>query len=157
MWCQVNHAGMSGWAHAGYLSAEAVAAGEQVIIGERRTEVSVPVVSYTEPETGSGVALGATSGALAGAVLGGPIGAAVGAVAGAAVGGASNVPEPVVSYVRSHRVEPVYLEGEVVVGAELPETVQLTPVPESEYRYVDVNGVPAVVEPCSRRIVHVVR
>lgn len=90
-------------------------------------------------------------------MLGGPIGAAVGAVAGAAVGGASNVPERVVSYVRSNRVEPVYLDGEVVVGAELPDTVVLTPVPESDYRYVDVNGVPAVVDPQSRRIVYLVR
>lgn len=155
LWCRVDHAGQTGWAHAGYLSAEA--AGEPVIVGERRTEVSVPVVSYDEGDVGGGLALGATSGALAGAVLGGPIGAAVGAVAGAALGGASNVPEPVVSYVRSNRVEPVYLEGEVVVGAQVPETVELTPVPESEYRYIDVNGVPAVVEPQTRRIIYVVR
>ena len=54
-------------------------------------------------------------------------------------------------------MDPVYLEGEVVVGAGLPETVQLRPVPDYEYNYVYVNGQPVLVEPQSRRIVYVVR
>ena len=155
LWCQVSHEGLTGWAHAGYLSAEAD--GQTVIVGERRSELSVPVVSYDEGDVAEGAALGAGTGAVAGALLGGPIGAAVGAVAGAALGGGSNVPEPVVSYVRSNRVDPVYLEGEVVEGAALPDTVVLTPVPESDYQYADVNGVPAIIDPQTRTIVRVVR
>ena len=55
-------------------------------------------------------------------------------------------------------VDPVYLQGEVVVGAGLPETVQLRPVPDyGTYRYVYVNGQPVLVDPASRRIVYVYR
>ena len=63
----------------------------------------------------------------------------------------------VVTYVRTNKMEPVYLDGEVVVGASLPETVVLNEVPDYEYRYVYVNGQPVLVEPQTRRIVYVVR
>ena len=61
------------------------------------------------------------------------------------------------TYVTTNQVEPVYLDGEVVVGAGLPETVELREIPDYEYRYVYVNGQPVLVEPSSRRIVYVVR
>jgi hypothetical protein len=61
------------------------------------------------------------------------------------------------TYVTSNQVDPVYLDGEVVVGASLPETVQLREIPDYEYRYVYVNGQPVLVEPQSRRIVYVMR
>jgi hypothetical protein len=92
-----------------------------------------------------------------GALVGGPIGAAVGGVAGGALGAAVNPPPEVRTYVTSNPVEPVYLEGEVVVGARLPETVVLRPVPDYEYRYVYVNRQPVLVEPATRRIVYVYR
>ena len=57
----------------------------------------------------------------------------------------------------SNPVDPIYLEGEVVVGAGLPETVQLRPVPDYNYRYVYVNRQPVLVDPTSRRIVYVYR
>ena len=66
-------------------------------------------------------------------------------------------PERVRTYVTSNRVEPVYLDGDVVVGADLPETVVLRDIPDYEYRYVYVNGQPVLVEPSSRRIVYVMR
>jgi hypothetical protein len=59
--------------------------------------------------------------------------------------------------VTSHQVEPVYLDGEVVVGAGLPETVALNEIPDYEYRYVNVNGQPVLVDAHSRRIVYIVR
>jgi hypothetical protein len=65
-------------------------------------------------------------------------------------------PQPAITYVRENRVEPVYLEGEVVVGARLPENVELRPIPDYEYRYVYVNGVPVLVNQ-ERQIVYVVR
>ena len=108
------------------------------------------------------VVTGGATGAIAGAIIGGPIGAVVGGVAGAAIGGtaegvASPPNEKVVTYVRTNKMEPVYLDGEVVVGASLPETVVLNEVPDYEYRYVYVNGQPVLVEPQTRRIVYVVR
>jgi hypothetical protein len=42
-------------------------------------------------------------------------------------------------------------------SAQLPEVVILQPVPETEYRYAYVNGVPVLVEPADRRVVYVVR
>jgi hypothetical protein len=49
------------------------------------------------------------------------------------------------------------VDGEVVVGAQIPDTVQLQAVPDYQYRYVYVNGVPVLVEPAERRIVYVIR
>jgi hypothetical protein len=99
------------------------------------------------------------TGAVAGAFIGGPVGAAVGAVAGGAVGATviEPPPEEVRTYVTTNRVDPIYLEGEVVVGAGLPETVELREIPDYEYRYVYVNEQPVLVEPQSRRIVYVLR
>ena len=39
----------------------------------------------------------------------------------------------------------------------LPEAVTLNTVPQSDYRYAYVNGVPVVVDPAERRVVHIVR
>ena len=57
----------------------------------------------------------------------------------------------------SNQVDPVYLDGEVVVGAGLPETVELREIPDYEYRYVNVNNQPVLVEPGSRKIVYIIR
>jgi hypothetical protein len=66
-------------------------------------------------------------------------------------------PAPVQTYVLSHPLDPVYLNGEVVVGAGLPPSVALAPVPQSEYEYAYVNRQPVLVEPRTRRIVQVYR
>jgi hypothetical protein len=81
----------------------------------------------------------------------------VGGILGAGTGEALAVDETVVTYVQTNPVEQVYLDGEVVVGAGLPETVTLVPVPESEYSYVYVNGVPVVVDSTERKVVYIVR
>lgn len=153
-WCEVEFQGITGWASGGYLTAEIES--EPVVIVERRTETTIPVVDY-EDHRGEAAAVGVGTGATAGALLGGPIGAAVGGAAGAAIGALTNPPEPVVSYVRENRTETVLLDGEVVVGAQVPETVSIEPVPDTEFGYLYVNGVPAVIEPASRQIVHIVR
>ncbi len=104
---------------------------------------------------------GGVTGAVAGAIVAGPAGALVGGVAGTVAGGATGTiidpPAPVRDYVVQNEFEPVYLDGEVVVGAGLPETVELREIPDYEYRYVYVNGQPALVEPGTRRIVYVYR
>ncbi|MBX3572099.1 MAG: DUF1236 domain-containing protein [Mesorhizobium sp.] len=157
-WCQVSTSGGPGWVYSDYLTIDR--GGTAAIVTESRAEV--PVVTYEQPQGGGGAVAGGATGAVAGAIVAGPIGAVVGGVAGAAIGGtaeglASPPPDKVVTYVRSNQVEPVYLDGEVVVGASLPETVTLAEVPDYEYRYVYVNGQPVLVEPQSRRIVYVVR
>ncbi len=158
-WCTVTHNGTEGWVYSDYLIADI--SGSAVVLTERYADVGVPVVTYEGSSAGEGAAAGAATGAVAGALIGGPIGAAVGAAAGAVAGGTAGAaidpPETVRTYVTTNQVDPVYLEGEVVVGAGLPETVELREVPDYEYRYVYVNGQPVLVDPSSRRIVYVIR
>ena len=157
-WCRVSYNGAQGWAYSDYLIADY--SGREVVVTQRPPEAGIPMVKYEGSSgTGTGAAVGMTGGAIAGAIIGGPIGAVVGGIAGATAGGAagSAINPEVRTYVRSNRVEPVYLEGEVVVGAGLPETVELYPIPDHEYRYVNVNGQLVLVEPTNRRIVYVVR
>lgn len=160
-WCQVTVGGLSGWAYSDYLIGDS--SGVEVVVTDRPPEMGVPVVTYEREASGGeiGGAAGAATGAIAGAIVGGPVGAAVGGIAGAATGGAAGTiidPEPRVrTYIEQNPVDPVYLEGEVVVGAHLPETVTVREVPDYEYRYVHVNGQPVLVEPDTRRIVYIVR
>jgi uncharacterized protein YraI len=152
-WCSVDN---GGWVYSDYLTADV--SGSAVILTERPAAVEVPTVTY-EPPKGGAVAGGVATGAVAGALIGGPVGAAVGAVAGGAVGATviQPPPEEVRTYVTTNTVDPIYLDGEVVVGAGLPETVALAEIPNYEYRYVCLNGQPVLVEPQSRKIVYVLR
>jgi len=146
LWCQITHKGKGGWAYSQYLATQS--AGNRVIISERRPDVVVPTVTYSST-SGATIA----TGVVAGALIAGPVDVVVGGVAGAAL----DPPQQVRTYVTSNPADPVYLEGEVVVGAGLPETVQLRPVPDYNYRYVYVNRQPVLVDPTSRRIVYVYR
>jgi len=155
-WCQVTHDGVSGWSSGDYLTAMIEAP-----IYANRERLAVNTVTYdatttTTTSTGGTVAGGAT-GAIAGAIVGGPIGAVIGAAIGMGVGSAVTPDERVTTYVRTNPVDPIYLDGEIVVGAGIPETVTLSEVPESEYYYAYVNGVPVLVERQNRRVVYIVR
>lgn len=159
-WCQVSYNGTSGWAYSDYLTADL--SGTAVVLTDRYPDVGVPVVTYKDNGAAAGgAAAGITGGAVAGALIAGPIGAivggAVGAAGGATVGAIADPPSTAITYVRSNPIDPVYLEGEVVVGAGVPDTVTLHPIPDYEYQYVDINGQPVLVDPGSRRIVYVVR
>ncbi|MFD0978489.1 DUF1236 domain-containing protein [Tropicimonas aquimaris] len=118
--------------------------------------VPVPVIRVEDTTAETAIASG-TVGAMVGAVVGGPLGAAVGGLAGAGVGAASDPGAHVETYVVNHPVEPVYLDGEVVVGAGLPGEVALVEIPDSDLRYANVNGLPVLVEPSDRRITYIVR
>lgn len=158
-WCTVTVDGAQGWAYSNYLIADS--GGTQVVIAERPAGVTIPTVTYETTASTGGAVAGAATGAVAGALVAGPVGAAVGGVAGAATGGTLGAvidpPEAVRTYVSTNPTETVYLDGEVVVGAGLPETVAVREIPDYEYRYVYVNGQPVLVEPQSRRIVYVMR
>lgn len=154
-WCAVNYDGTEGWAYSEYLTAEV--SGEPVVIVEKRAEVGVPVATFDD--SADGTLLTGAGGAIAGALVAGPVGALVGGFAGAAAGAtADELNKEVRSYVVENPGEPVFLEGEVVVGAGIPETVELRPIPDvEEYRYVNVNGQLVLVEPADRQIVYVIR
>lgn len=160
-WCVVAFEGGQGWVYSDYLSGDF--GGTQVVLTERPANSGVRIVAPPADVDGgaTGAVTGGVTGAVAGALIAGPVGAIVGGGAGAVAGGAAGTvidpPERVRTYVSSNRIDPVYLDGEVVVGAGLPETVVLREIPDYEYRYVYVNGQPVLVEPGSRRIVYVMR
>ncbi len=110
-----------------------------------------------EDKNAEGAAVGGAAGAVAGAMVAGPVGALVGVILGGGLGAAAAPDEKVTTYVTGNPVEPIYLDGEVVVGAGIPETVTLSEVPDSEYSYAYINGLPVIVERKQRQIVYIVR
>lgn len=152
-WCEVSFGGHTGWVYADYLTYEVE--GGPVVIREAATRVEVPVVTHDPQATGT--ASGAVTGAIAGAVIGGPVGAAVGGVAGATLGAAVTAPPHVRTYVAEQPVDPVFVEGELVIGATLPEAVVLHPVPDYDYRFAYVNHQRVLVDPATREVVYIVR
>ena len=150
LWCQVDHRGERGWAYSQYLTMDS--GGRRVVITE--PGVRVPAVTYQAPTTGvvvrpDGVV---TTRARSGAFVAPPATTVV-------TTGPAFAPPPAAigTYVTSNPIDPVYLDGEVVVGAGVPETVALRPVPDYRYQYVYVNGQPVLVDPATRRIVYVYR
>ena len=127
----------------------------------------MPTVTYQEQRastvtttnsTGStGAVAGAGTGAIAGALIAGPFGAVIGGIAGLTAGAVVDPPDQVKTYVTANKVDPVYLEGEVVVGSALPQTVKVYEVPQYNYRYAYVNGRTVLVEPGTNKIVYIYR
>jgi len=171
-WCQVSVAGRRGWVFGSQLAAQQ-SGGQRVIITEQRQALQVPVIQYqeqralapattttttTSTQTGStGAAAGAGTGVIAGALLGGPIGAVIGGLAGLTAGAMVDPPGEVRTYVTTNKVEPVFLEGEVVVGATVPQNVRVYEIPNYKDRYAYINGRTVLVEPGSNKIVYVYR
>lgn len=162
-WCQVTFDGQTGWAYGQYLNAVGADSTELVVV-DNRDVLTVPVATFegttvaavdAEGDNGTEAVTGAaTGGLLAAALIGGPAAIA----AGAALGAAANIADddPAVTYVRSNPVDPIYLDGEVVVGAGIPQEVELIAVPETEFSYAYINGVPVLVN-ADRSIVRIVR
>jgi hypothetical protein len=64
-------------------------------------------------------------------------------------------PPNVVSYVTTQAIQPVIVNGEVMIGAALPPAVPVYSIPASPYMYSYVNGQRILVEPTGRKIVYV--
>ena len=109
-----------------------------------------------------GVPGGVERGAREGERVGGPVGAIVGGTVGGLAGilGVDQRPR-FRSYVVEQRRPSYRYQGDVRVGAELPEAgVTYYEVPQEygvrEYRYTVVNDRPVLVDPRTRRIVEIV-
>lgn len=137
-WCRIDVNGLRGWVYAQYLTTDL--GGSPVVVEERRSDLAVPVVTY-EAQPGDPVI------APNGDELIGPV-EEIDAI---------EPPDTVRTYVTANPGETVYLNGEVVVGAELPQSVAVRRVPDYGYDYVSINGQPVLVEPATRRIVYVYR
>lgn len=139
LWCQVSYNGKQGWAYSQYMSA--VASGQTVVVSQ-----AVPPIAYSAPATTVGsttVVTPTISGEFVAPVAGAPMSIAP--------------PPSVQTYVVQNPVSQVYVNGEVVEGAGLPQDIVLTPVPNYDYSYAYVNGVPVLVEPGSRRVTYIYR
>ena len=92
------------------------------------------------------------AGSIVGAAVGGPVGAVAGATLGAINAGALS------SYVAAHTYPSYYYQGDVVVGATLPQGVTYYRVPTDYYGpayYTIVNGHTVLVDPNSGKILQV--
>ncbi|MFK3776983.1 DUF1236 domain-containing protein [Agrobacterium sp. NPDC089420] len=134
-WCRIEVNGMRGWAHADYLNV--MYEGSPVVLKDRRTELSVPVVTY---ETTSSVQAEPNPGDQN-----------LGRVGDVDI----TPPETVITYMDEHPADTVTFDGDVVVGSTLPRDTRLVEIPDYQYRYVRVNDVPVLVEPSTHRIVYV--
>ena len=138
-WCSVVVGNTSGWASAPYLVTDA--GGKPTNLQVSGAQLGIPIVVAP-----AGAVVVATP----------PVGAMVPVAPAAVI--EPVVPEPgVLSFVTQQVVQPVFVDGEVMVGAVLPAAAPVYPIPASPYVYSYVNGVRVVVEPGARRIVYVVR
>jgi uncharacterized protein YraI len=136
-WCTIAEADGPAWIYSDYVTAEF--GGDPVVVTQRPADSGIAVV--TAPADA-----GDYPDVYTGAIVPGDPMEAIDAP-----------PDKVRTYIRAHRPDPVYLEGEVVSGAVLPDTVELQSIPDYDYRYVYVNGQPALIDPGTRRVVYVVR
>jgi Protein of unknown function (DUF1236)/Bacterial SH3 domain len=142
LWCRVVVRGRRGWAYSRYLTARL--SGRSLIVATDLADI--PAARYEAPVETVGSAVPAP--VVTGTVV---------APAASAPPLALVPPAMVGSYVTSHPVSPVYLNGEVVQGAALPQSVALAPIPGYTYQYAYVNRVPVLVEPTTRTIAYVYR
>ncbi len=106
----------------------------------------------------AGATIGATGGGATGAVVGGlvggPIGAVIGGFAGAVIGAEAGVATSTIDYASANPVEPVYIEGQLALGATVPETVTIYPVDgDPAYGYIYANGRVWIVDLNTRTLV----
>jgi len=142
LWCQIRYNGKQGWAYSKYLTASL--SGRSLVVSEDLTRF--PAATYQAPAVTVGSAT--------------PQPVITGTLVEPSNTGAPLVlapPQAVRNYIVEHPAQPVYLNGEVVLGAGLPTDVALAPVPGYQYQYAYVNGVPVLVEPQTREVTYVYR
>ncbi|RWO86502.1 DUF1236 domain-containing protein [Mesorhizobium sp.] len=135
-WCTIAEANGQGWIYSDYVTADF--GGNQVVLTRRPADADITIVEAPADVDDPDIYTGAI-------------------VAGEPIEPIRRPPAEVRTYIETNRVDPVYLEGEVVTGATLPDTVELREIPDYDYRYVYVNGQPALVDPGTRRIMYVER
>jgi hypothetical protein len=116
---------------------------------------AIPAFAHAQQST---TGQGAASGAATGGQVGGPVGAIVGGTVGAAVGAAVEIPNALITSVERANAPSVAVRERIIVGERLPPTVRLYSVREyPNYRYAVVNDQRVIVEPRSRKIVHILQ
>jgi Protein of unknown function (DUF1236)/Bacterial SH3 domain len=145
LWCQVQFRDRQGWAYSQYMSLQA--GGGRIIVREPANVAygyaptyrpDVPLAPLAEAITSGARAIGATEPVVYASTYAPP-------------------PAAVGTYVTNNAVNSFAYDGNVTVGASLPQTVVLNNVPDYRYQYVYVNDTPVLVDPATRRIVYVFR
>jgi uncharacterized protein YraI len=148
-WCKVTLGTAAGateaWAYSPYLTA--TLGQDPVVVYDNIAPLNVQTITYQSVNDGTVTQLGESFGDKQGELI---------------VNGPKAVPgiapdERTMVFIQQNPVAPIYLDGEVVVGAGIPENVILHPVPEVDYDYANVNGQMVLVDQGSRRIVTVMR
>ncbi len=134
----------------------AAVAGSTLIAGAAAAQTTV-ITTDNSAERHENATGGMVAGAATGAIVGGPVGAVVGAAVGATAGNHLTPDTKTITYVEKHPVQVVPMNGQAVAGYVVPDTVQLTPVPNSQYSYVYTEQHPVLVNPQTREVVTVVR
>ncbi|MCZ3378215.1 DUF1236 domain-containing protein [Rhizobium sp. AG207R] len=68
------------------------------------------------------------------------------------------VPGEVKTYVTGHDVPSATYEGDVVVGAELPSSVEVYPIPSnSDYAYTVIGKQRVIVNPHTHKVIEIVK
>jgi hypothetical protein len=113
----------------------------------------LPTLANAQSTTSQGAREGAATG---GQILGVP-GAIVGGTVGAAVGAAAEIPHAFITSVERANAPSVVVRERIVVGERLPSTVPLRSVREyPNYRYAVVNDRRVIVEPRTRKVIHII-
>ncbi len=153
-WCKVSYDGTEGWAYGEYLAHQM---DNPVPIYSPEATVEVETITYESPNEGNAAAGAVAGGALAAAAVGGPLAIIGGAMLGASTGAAIDPEETTVTYIRQNPIDPIYADGEVVVGAKIEGDADFVTVPDSPYSYVNLNNTYALVDPETGEIVYIVR
>lgn len=157
-WCEVAHAGHTGWSYGTYLSTTVGADEASVLSPEAVEEKKLTMITVENTEDTSAL-VGAGWGALAGSLIAGPAGAAIGAAVATPAAVLADPGPQVTAYVEANPVDPVWLDGELMLGVGIPDAVEIYEIPvddDDEFAYVNVNGTPVIVETDTRRVVTIV-
>jgi uncharacterized protein YraI len=133
-WCHISTANGIGWAAAHYLI-ENTSRGTETL-EKFGAQSGIPVVVPAAVVT---------------------TGEVVRVPAGTALIEAITPSDEVITFVSAQAVEPVFVTGEIVVGAVLPAEVALYEIPGSPYQFTLVNQARVLVEVPERKVVYIVR
>jgi hypothetical protein len=132
------------------LSAAALALATVPALAQQDTTTTTVVTK----KGSAGAGVGVVGGAAAGAAVGGPVGAVIGGVVGGVAGAAVDPPARVKTYIHQQKVAPITYDGQIVVGATLPETMTFYDIPRYErYRWTFVNDQRVLIDRRNHKIV----
>ena len=153
-WCEVTYEGTTGFAYAPYL---AITEEDALVTVDQATVTTIETVTFDEENGEEALIGGAVGAGLASAAIGGPAAIAGGILLGSLAGTAAAPEETTIAYVQENPVDPIFIQGEAVLGADIPDGVELIEIPGSDYAYLNLNGENVLIDPSDRTIVFIDR